>query len=105
MQKEAIIVINELYMKNIYLLVASGVDLNKDIPSVVVGDGIDGVLDGPVVPATVNINGDFAVADGSNPMVATLGGVVHRREYFEATVTCHCCCMEYASENRKRYLQ
>lgn len=72
MQKEAIIVINELYMKNIYLLVASGVDLNKDIPSVVVGDGIDGVLDGPVVATAVNVNGDFTVTNGSDPMVATL---------------------------------
>lgn len=51
----------------IYILVASGVDFNEDIPSVVVWDGIDGVLNGPVVATAINVNRDLTVADGSDP--------------------------------------
>jgi len=89
----------------IYILVASGVDLNEDIPSVVVGDGIDGVLNGPVVATAVNVNRDFTVTDGSDPLVVV--GGVGGRECLEGTVVVccrrHCCCMEYTGEEDQEH--
>jgi len=92
-------------MNNI-ILVASGVDLNEDIPSVVVWDGIHGVLNGPVVAAAVNVDRYFTVADGSDPGLV-LGGVGGKCPEGKVVVGCrrHCCCMEYAGENHEHYLQ
>lgn len=81
--------------------------MDEDIPSVVVWDGIDGVLNGPVVATAVNVNRDFTVTDGSDPLVV-LGEVGGRECLKGAIVVCcrrHCCCMEYTGENHEQYLQ
>lgn len=61
------------------LHVISSVNLNENVHSIVFWDSIDGILDRPEVAGAANVDGNEAVADGSNPVVVVSGCVVRRR--------------------------
>lgn len=52
------------------LHVDSGADQNGDVESVVLFYSINGGLDRPELAGTIDVNGDYAVSDGPNPLVA-----------------------------------